>query len=178
MKKWLYRMDLPTVLLALLTLVSLCFTLFSASIVSGEAATIPICGFSLTDFTPWGYVVQSAPVMIMLLTQVHERIPHKHLILFGILFVALFGYNDGIITAREWAYEVSDGFVGSSGAMMLYPTLLMAAGVMLTTHMYYTDRFAAYKREFPEDFDPDDQYYDFIAGDYGIKEETEQLEDN
>lgn len=163
MKKWLYRMDMPAVVLALLALASMCFTLFSASIVSGEAGKLPVCGFNLMVFTPWGFVVQLAPLMLILLAQTHKFIPQKYLILFGILLAALFGYNDGLILAREWAFAVSDGFARSTGVMMLYPLLLMGSGAMLTMHMYYADRFAAYKKEFPEDFESDMEYYEFMV---------------
>lgn len=164
MKKWLYRMDIPAVVLALLALVSMSFAMFSTSLSGALASeTIPVCGFNLTQFTPWGYVVQMAPLAIIALCLAHRQISHKYLLLFGILTAALFGYNDGMIVAKEWLIMLGEKYVSSRRVIFFYPLFLMVSSIMLTTHMYCSDNFAELKKEFPEDFEPDMEYYEFIA---------------
>ena len=75
-----------------------------------------------------------------------------HLILFGILVLALIGYNRGIILGKEWICTAIDGYVEYKKAIAAYPLLLMLLGSILVVRSDFGDFLDEYEEEY-EDYD-------------------------
>lgn len=85
MKKIIYcllRMDILAVLLAFLSLISLNLTIMVPTGVSELGASVTaITGLHLWEFSPFGFLLMVAPVVIILMSKMYTKIQNAHLIL-------------------------------------------------------------------------------------------------
>ena len=155
----LFRMNLLAALLAFLSLISLHLTIM---VPSGNPAAA-LTGLHLWEFTSFGFVLMVAPCVIMLMSRMYAKVQNAHVILIGILMLALIGYNHGIIVGSEWIRSMTAGTVQYERALVVYPFLLLMSASILMVHMEFADFFDAFEKAFEEDYDLDDEYYDSYA---------------
>ena len=160
----LLRMDILAVFLAFLSLISLNLTIMVPAEVSGLGASVTaITGLHLWEFSAFGFLLMVAPVVIILMSKMYTKMQNAHLILFGVLLLALFGYNDGIVVGREWIWSITGGAIHYERAMVVYPFLLIMSTSILMIHMEFADFFNEFESIFEEDYASDDEYYDSYA---------------
>ena len=157
-------MDILAVLLAFLSLISLNLTIMVPTGVSELGASVTaITGLHLWEFSPFGFLLMVAPVVIILMSKMYTKIQNAHLILFGVLLLALFGYNDGIVVGREWILSITGGPIHYERTMVAYPILLIMSTSILMIHLEFADFFNEFENIFEEYCDSGDEYYDSYA---------------
>ena len=160
----LLRMDILAALLAFMALISLNLTIMVPAGVSELGTTVTaITGLHLWEFSSFGFLLMVAPVVIILMSKMYTKIQNAHLILFAILILALFGYNDGVIAAKEWIWSIAEGGIQYKKAMVTYPFLFIMSTSILMIHMEFADFFNEFESIFEEYHDSDHEYYDSYA---------------
>lgn len=156
MKKFYCVTDIFVILFAGLAFFSLGLPLFVTTITGDvDSLTLAVKGLEMFSYSPWGYVVAFAPVALVAVMKLHERLPHKYPLVLLLVFVGLFGHNAGVLAEREWIYSVANGFVRTMGGnLFLYPALLVAAGFMLM--LYMNDEDSIWDDDWNDDSDDDE----------------------
>ena len=127
------------------------------------ASIISITGLHLWEFSSFGFLLMVAPCVVILMSKMYTKMQNTHFILFGILMLALIGYNNGIIEAGEWIRTMTDGAVQYERTMVVYPILLIMSTSILMIHMNFVDFFDEFEKAFAGDYEPEEAYYDSFS---------------
>lgn len=98
-------------LFGILSYVSLFAPIYSTRIDGKEGYELIIRGFNLAEFSVWGCLLFSIPVLIIAITYSKLNKSWKSMILMALYIFSIIAFYNASIAADTWVREIATGFV-------------------------------------------------------------------
>jgi len=98
-------------LLSILSYAFLILPIYSTTIDGEEGCELIIRGYNLAEFSVWGSLVFTIPIIIIAVTYSRQYNKMKNLLLIAIYLFSIVVFHNASVAADTWIRSVADGFV-------------------------------------------------------------------
>ena len=119
------------VIFAAASILCLFLPIFSTRITEGEAWTMVIKGYNMTEFSPWGSVVLISPLIFIGLLFSKVKNSMKTFVLLILLLIDSYALSNAYSATYKWVLEAATGYVQPHPNHLLYTLALLISSVCI-----------------------------------------------
>lgn len=102
-----------------------------AKVTERDGCTMIIRGFNMVEFSPWGSIVLSVPLIIIAILFSHMEKTHKTIGLISVQLLNSVGLYNSINKAYEWINSISPEYIHRETYPILYGALILISLICL-----------------------------------------------